>query len=325
MFSFVKSKRVANIVMEDYVIRMVENNGKDFASIKITAEKPLPTNTIQNGKIVDELKFYEFMKEVVQEWGIKNRHVRFYVPHPLIIMREIDIPENVNKHEIKQYITMEIGNTIHFPFKNPVFDLYDVPHENDVNKVTVLAAPEEEIIKYTQSFDDVKLKPVAVDVQSLGVYRYFLKTEKQLHLDKVYLILELNLTSTNISIFHQHKVEFLRYQPLSVSANEWQPNAEQPIQWNFTGDKTRLFGEMEDHLNEIERLMNFYRFSLHQGEKAVTDMIVLGDFPEINKIIARIKQRYDLPVTTLTTEDVNVRQIDSVFIPALGLALKGGK
>ena len=168
------------------------------------------------------------------------------------------------------------------------------PTIDDVNKVTVLAAPEEEIIKYTQSFDDVKLKPVAVDVQSFMFICYF-KTEEQLHPDKVYLILELNLTSTNISIFHQHKVEFLRYQPLSVSANEWQPNAEQPIQWNFTGDKTRLFGEMEDHLNEIERLMNFYRFSLHQGEKAVTDMIVLGDFPEINKIVARIKQRYDLP------------------------------
>lgn len=325
MFSFGKSKRVANIVIEDYVIRMVENNGKDFASIKITAEKPLPKNTIQNGKIVEELKFYEFMKEVVQEWGIKNRNVRFYVPHALIIMREINIPENVNKNEIKQYITMEIGNTIHFPFKNPVFDLYDVPLENEVNKVTVLAAPEEEIIKYTEIFDDVKLKPVAVDVQSLGVYRYFLKQQVQLKSDKIYLILELNLTSTNISIFHQHKVEFLRYQPLNVSADDWQANGEQYLSWSFTGDETRLHGEMEDHLNEIERLMSFYRFSLHQGEKAVTDMIVLGDFPEINDIVARIKQRYDLPVTTLTTEYVNVRQIDSVFIPALGLALKGGK
>ena len=72
MFSFGKSKRVANIVMEDYVIRMVENNGKDFVSIKITAEKPLPTNTIQNGKIVDELKFYEFMKESRSRMGDKK-------------------------------------------------------------------------------------------------------------------------------------------------------------------------------------------------------------------------------------------------------------
>lgn len=325
MFSFGKSKRVANIVIEDYVIRMVENNGKDFASIKITAEKPLPTNTIQNGKIVDEMKFYEFMKELVQEWGIKNCHARFYVPHALIIMREIDIPENVNNNEIKQYITMEIGNTIHFPFKNPVFDLYEVPYDKDVNKVTVLAAPEEEIIKYSQIFDDVKLKPIAVDVQALGVYRYFLQQQEQLQLDKVYLILELNLTSSNISIFHQHKIEFLRYQPLNVSVNDWQPNEEQPIQWNFTGDETRLQGEMEDHLNEIDRLLNFYRFSLHQGEKAVTDMIVLGDIPELTDIVARIKHRYDLPITMLTTEHVTNQQISIDFIPALGLALKGGK
>src|SRR5690625_3672911 len=177
MFSFKKRKRVANIVIDDYVIRMVENNGKDFASIKNLAEKAVPHGTIKNGKIVDELQFYDFMREVVREWGIRNYQVRFYVPNALIIMREIDLPDDVTKNEIKQFITMEIGNTIHFPFSNPVFDLYYLPHGETQSKVTVLAAPEDEIIKYTEIFADAKLKPIAVDVQALGVYRYFIKQQ----------------------------------------------------------------------------------------------------------------------------------------------------
>ena len=324
MLSFGKSKRVANIVIEDYVIRMVENNGKDLASIKTTAEKALPNNTIQHGKIIDELRFYEFMKEVIQEWGIQKRNVRFYVPHALIIMKQFDIPEHVNKQEIKQYITMEIGNTIHFPFKNPVFDLYETAHTLAGNKVTVFAAPEDEIIKYTEVFDDVHITPVAVDVQPLGVYRYFLE-EHQLQHNKVYLFFELTLVSTIVSIFHQQTIEFLRYQPLNVSIHDWQPNDEQAISWKFTGDETRLQGEMDDQLNEMERLMNFYRFTLRQGEKAVTDIILLGDFPELHEVVTKIKNRYDLPVTVLTTDHVQNRENGSVFIPALGLALKGGK
>lgn len=326
MFSFGKSKRVVNIVIDDYIIRMVENNGKDFASIKNSAEKTLPANTIENGKIIDELKFFDFLKDVVQEWGIKNRQVRFYVPHELIIMREIDLPEKVKKSELKQYITLEIGNTIHFPFKNPVFDLYDTSKAENENKITVLAAPEEEIIKYTEIFADVKLEPIAVDVQPLGIYRYYLTETNGMNIDKVNLFLELNLTSSNISIFHQHKLEFLRYQSLNVMIQDWQPDeTDNGVRWTFTGDETNLQGEIEDHLNELDRLMNFYRFSIHQGERAVTDIILLGDYPRLEDVKARIQNRYNLPVTILTAKANENEQLSSVYIPALGLALKGAK
>ncbi|MBO1003379.1 type IV pilus biogenesis protein PilM [Pseudogracilibacillus auburnensis] len=324
MFTFGKSKRVINIVIEDYVIRMVENNGKDLASMKYLAEKVLPPDTIVNGKVVDEVTFYEFMKELVREYSMKNRQVRFYVPHELIIMREITIPDHVLKNEWKQYITMEIGQSIHFPFTNPVFDLYELPDKNE-QKVTILAAPEEEIIKYIEIFDDIKLKPIAVDVQALGVYRYFLWEQERFQSEKVYLFLELNLTSANISIFHQHKVEFLRFQRLNVSPNDWHLDDVQSVRWKFTGDETFLNGEMEDQLNEIDRLMNFYRFSIHRGEKAVTDIILLGDIPELDHVKTKLKERYELPVTPLTVKNLHDQEVSREFIPALGLALKGGK
>src|SRR5699024_8152610 len=162
MLSFGKSKRVVNIVIDDYIIRMVESNGNDLASIKHSAEKLLPQHTIENGKLIDELSFFDFLKDVVKEWRIKNRNIRFYAPHELIIMREIELAEKVKNSELKQYITMETGHTIHFPFKNPVFDLYDTSKVETESKVTVLAASEEEIMKYTELFADAKLTPVAV-------------------------------------------------------------------------------------------------------------------------------------------------------------------
>src|SRR5690625_786249 len=173
MFSFGKAKSVVSLSIDPYAIRMVENNGKDLSSIALFKEKPLPAHVIENGKLVDEMKFYEFMKEVVAEWGIKGRSVRFYVPDALTIMRELQITDHVVPDEVNQYITMEIGHTIHFPFSNPIFDVYKIKGKDTVKQVTVLAAPEEEILKYTNVFTDVNLKPIAVDVHALGSYRYF--------------------------------------------------------------------------------------------------------------------------------------------------------
>lgn len=323
LFSFGKSKRTANILIEDYVIRMIENNGEDLISLNITAEKPLPKNLIENGKILDEPDFFEFMKETVQEWGIRGRNVRFFVPQSLIILREVEIPEDVTKENVKQYIEFEIGNTIHFPFKNPIIDVYsDISKDR---KVTVLAAPENELLKYTSIFADVSLKPTVAEIQPLGIYRYFIHKQADIQEEKVYMIVEYNLSSVNVSIFHDHKVEFLRHQPLTASKDFWEYNEETGT-FNFTGDEMRYQGEVDDQLNEIDRLMNFYRFSIHQGEKQVNELIVVGDTPYLEKITNLIRQRYPSIGTTMLQpeEQLNGERIDQQFIPALGLALRGG-
>src|SRR5699024_8418954 len=251
MFSFAKAKGTANIVMDDYVIRMLENKGSDLDSLQMAVEKPLPKQVIENGRIIDELAFFEFMKEAVQEWGIKGCYVRFFVPQSLVIIREIDLPDDVTADKAKSYIHLEIGNTIHFPFKNPIFDMYQTDEE--ANKVTIIAAPEDELLKYTHTFTDLSLKPTVAELQPLGIYRYFLHKQGTMSPEKVYMIIEYSLSSVTISIFHQNKVEFVRHQPLTTSKDYWQFN-EEIASFEFTGDRMRYEGEIEDQLNEIDRL-----------------------------------------------------------------------
>lgn len=324
MLSFGGRNRVVNIAIEDYVIRMVENNGKDLSSIKTIQKKRIPQNIIKRGKIVDELAFFEFMKKVVSEWKIKNRKVRFYAPHDLVILRNVNIPEDVARHEIEQHITMEIGHTIHFPFTHPIFNLYDVPETPDVKEVTVIAASEEEIIKYVNVFDDVNLEPVAVDVHALGTYRYAYLTEPDRFTEDVYLFIEFNLTAVNISIFHNHKLEFLRYQPLNISNKDWELDSEDQSSWVFTGDEIHLEAEINDQVNELSRLMSFYQFTLHQGNKSVNKIFLHGDHPYLPKIKELLETRYELPIEEIKPL-VGEKEIDVEYVPLLGLALKGVK
>lgn len=323
MALFGSSSRTANIVFDDYIVRMIENNGKDLNSVRNIKEKYLPEKIIENGRIVDEPAFFNFMKNAVQEWGIKNRQARFFVPQSLVILREVEVPDDVKQEDIKGYIHLEVGNTIHFPFKNPIFDV--LPKQEGSNKVTVVAAPENELLKYTEILTDVSLKPSVAEIQPFGIYRYFLHNTAKSDLNLAYMFVEYNLTSVNISIFRGNKLEFLRHQPLIALKEFWEIDVE-TSSFTFIGDDIRYQGEIDDQLNEMERIMNFYRFSLHQGEHQVNELIIVGDSPHLAKITKLIAERFTQQVTTLEVqEQVDGEVLSTAFIPALGLALRGGK
>ncbi|WP_158595070.1 type IV pilus biogenesis protein PilM [Oceanobacillus piezotolerans] len=332
-----KSKKIINIVIEDYIIRITENTGKGLTSLRLLREKPLPLGFLENGKIIDEIGFFDFMKELVKEFGIKNRQVRFYVPNSLVIMREVDFPAGLKEKEITEYFRDEIGKSIHLPFKDSVFDISYLPAENsnsseefgiqsEIRKGTLFAAPEDEMKKYTEILADVSLKPVAADVEALGVYRYYHHIYK-MNKEHVYLFVQLNVTSINISIFHNHNLEFLRYQNLDVQLKGWHIDNEiNEINWEYVEDENQLLGIVEDQLIELERIMNFYRFSLKKGESMVNEMVILGDHPLVNIFNQKVKNQVEIPVNYLkgyVTKHMD-REVGSQFIPALGLALKGG-
>ncbi|MFD2046322.1 type IV pilus biogenesis protein PilM [Ornithinibacillus salinisoli] len=330
---FGKPAKVINLVIEDYVIRMVEINGSNISSIKIK-EKAIPFGLIENGKILDEIGFFEFMKKFVKEFGVKNRHVRFYVPNSLVIMRQVKFPMNLRDKEIDEYFREEIGKSLHLPFKDPVFDVHYLPlngegieSEDELLPATLFAAPKEEMMKYTEIFDDVSLKPVAADVEALGVYRYFYHMNN-VHRNHVYIIIELDVTSFNISIFKRHQLEFLRYQTLDLHLVDSSSKYENlgKIKWKYEEDEKDVRGVVEDQIVELERIMNFYRFSMKKGEEMVNELIILGDHPFIDEFYQSAENHFDIPTRLLGSviSSVEDKEIGPQFIPALGLALKGG-
>lgn len=333
---FGKPKKYINIVIEDYAIRILENSGKNISSVKKMKEKPLPLGLIENGKIKDEIGFYEFMKETVKEFGIKHRHTRFYVPNSLIIMRQFEFPANLKGKEIKEYVRDEIGKSIHLPFKEPVFDVHYLPEPShhvdkkteikEMQQATLFAAPKEEMQKYTEIFADVSLKPIAADVEALGVYRLYHHLYETNPKD-VYLFAKFNVNSIDISIFHQNQLEFLRYQILDLQLKGWKIQEEtKEIDWLYEENETQLLGIVEDTMLEMERVMNFYQFSIKKGEHRITEIIVLGDHPLINHFYDRVKQQFDISTIKLKgyVSRASDKEIEQQYIPALGLALKGG-
>lgn len=330
MFSIFTKEKTINIVIEDYAIRMVDYAGGGLLKVKNVEEKAIPNGLLEHGRILDEMAFYDFMKDTVRDWGIKRRDVRFYVPDSLVIMKKVELPAQLKENEIVGHFYLELGRTLYLPFDNPIFDVYPLP-VNDPSSSTreglLFAVPEEEINKYMEIFEDAGLKPIAADVRSIGIYRYFHAAKTDENKETPILFFELNLNSISISVFSNQTPEFIRYLDLDVSMNDWRAEVleDNSINWEFTGDESFLLGLLDDQMIELERITNFYRYSLHKGEKMVSNIILLGDFPNLEIVHEKIMRMAKIPVEMLDAalSPVIRNQNARVYIPALGLALKG--
>ena len=331
MFAFRKHRKFLNLDLTDYVIRIVEA-GTDLGTVKLCEEKILPSGLIQHGKIIDEIGFYEYMKEFVKELGVKKRQLRFNVPSSLVIMRQVDIPANLSeKKEQLNYIEGELGRSIHLPFQEPIIDIplgeTTKSIENETQPITFFAAPRKELQKYTEVFIDASLRPHLADIGILSNYRYFHHTHSASR-HQVYLIMEFNLLSINLGIFERDQIEFIRYQDLDLNVISKHDEEKNQVNWSYEDEEIYVKGIIFDQVTELERIMNFYRYSLHKGDKSVTDIVLLGDNPYMEEVFEEMKSRYpDMDITLLDHQRSarDDKRMGRAYIPALGLALRGGK
>jgi type IV pilus assembly protein PilM len=308
MFKLFQSRhKVANLVIKDHAIRYVELKPHEPFSIQKWGERELPSGIIHDGKVVDHETLKMILEECVSEWKLKRRRVRFIVPDPIVVIRRISLPNDLEEDEIRGYLFMELGTSIHLPFEDAVFDYVILEKTKEKLNILLFAAPEQTVMSYAQLLEDVKLHPVAADVSPLCVYRLFCAAD-QVKKDDHLLIVQIDVSAVNVSAFYDHKPVFMR-QLLFESHYE-------------QGDIEELLRPFEDVYKEIERVMSFYRFSIHQGKEQITRVLLTGDHPHLQHIHEEMQERLDVPVERLSETIANV--IDTRYHLAWGLGLKEG-
>lgn len=317
-----KKHRFVALELNEYVIRVIVMNSLDVNQA-VVYEHPLNTGIIEGDSIRDEMALFDEFKNLVDIWGIKRHDVRFFVPDSSVMTKSFEHPADVVSAKLKAYVEMELGQTIHLPFTNPLIDVYD-SKPND-GEAILFAAPSDEVNKIAGLLDDVTLTPTVADVRSLSTIRFLEKIDLFTP-QKSYLITDWSITGLSISIYTPGKLEFLRYQAIETSIKSWESRVVDEHELSFTYD-----GEIEeyrmlliDQIAEIDRILNFYRFSLYKGEKAVDEIIILGDSPEMDYILNEMRSNYDTPIQFIDDNKVQSAypNFNAKYIPLIGLVLK---
>ncbi|MFA9555949.1 type IV pilus biogenesis protein PilM [Evansella sp. AB-rgal1] len=324
MFSLtLSSKQTIGIQIKDHVIRYVATKGPSFTNVDNFGEKHVPMGVIEKGKIVDGARFQQLLEECVQDWKLKNKEIMFFIPDSSVFFRKLSIPANLEEEDIRGYLNFEIGASIHLPFDDAYFDFHILEKESEIvesRDILFFATPEEQVLEYSKKLENAKLKPIVADIGGLSLYRYFEQSIEAAD-EQHFLFIEWSLTSINISIFHQDVPIFMRHLAYNLGKDDVSIHLEEGmIKYEFK-NKLKIDGDIDDQLLEIERVMNFYKYSMHQGTKEITNMILLGDHPMLFTTIKEKVSSLNSPATLKVMEKVRNDIPDQYLLP-LSLCLK---
>ncbi|WP_397539472.1 type IV pilus biogenesis protein PilM [Rummeliibacillus pycnus] len=297
---FGKKKRQVVLVYNDFVLKVLTSNSNDLSQAKVQSI-PLDEGVVVDGMIEDELVFFELLKDHVKKWGIKSQNVSFYVPESTVMMKAIDHPQElVDVSSIKQYVEMEIGRTIHLPFENPLIDIYDAKPGD--GKATIFATNADEVQKVVGLLSDAGLTPVVADIKVVSQIRLVDQVIPNL-VNTTTLIANWSINELSLVIYSLGEVEFLRFQTIETERSKWQSRyTEDGFDYFYNDEISEYQTALMEPLSEIERIINFYHYSLNKGEKGVDQIVVMGDSPELLYIADMLGSQVALPVHIFTDQ-----------------------
>jgi type IV pilus assembly protein PilM len=316
---FQQGRNTVNLIFSDHVIRFLELKQHSPLVVQQWGERYFDQELIKDGRILDSKALAFILENCIEEWGIKKKSVRFIVPDQTIAIRKITVPPDVNDDEIKGYLFLEIGTSIHLPFENPLFDIFLLSKTNTGKEVLLVATEEEIVESYVSVLEELKLKPVAADISPLALYRLF-HLREDIREEEHVMILQFDHGLLTISIFHKDILVFMRPVPLEGSQTIVDTSVLSSIKL-----ESELFFEFEDIFKDIEQILSFHQFTLNQGSAQVSRFIMCGDHPEMDNIQRSLEQRLDAVIERTSLEDIKSQEGTSVpdsFSTILGLALK---
>lgn len=218
---------------------------------------------------------------------------------------------------------MELGNTIHLPFREPLIDVYDAV-EGD-GKAVLFAAPHEEVGKMIGLILDNHLHPQVADIRALCNLR-LLEHIQFIDSNRTYLVTDWSINELSICIYSNGEVEFLRFQTVDTDLDKWEQEDHEngEVEFRYTDQLDDFRGATTDQVLEIDRIMNFFKFSLHKGERVVDEIIVMGDHPLLQTIETLLSENLPAPIRIVNDAVIEEQfpNCKAKHATLLGLALK---
>ncbi|WP_181349726.1 type IV pilus biogenesis protein PilM [Thalassobacillus sp. CUG 92003] len=320
MFTFTPARDRVNLVVKDHTIRYIQ--AKPGSTEVITfGEKHLAPNIVENGKIIDGLAFQSVLAELATEKEWKAKPLYFCVSDSAMVIRPFTVPRDIKEDEIKGYLFMQLGESLHLPFDTPVFDYSIITAGPSGYKLLLFAYPEKEIQQYRTAFEEERLKAKSADLTSLSVYRYYEYLGYH-NAEEHVLSIQWNIDACIVTVFYAHKPVFVRNMKSDLPLDQWTIKDDTYV---FDGFEDQMKTYLEYQLNEIERIMDFYKFSMMGGEQGVDKLLVSGDWPDFHRVETLLDQTFNLPIESLRPNEIHSEGDDFVppsYAEVIGLALK---
>lgn len=348
--------RALGIEMTETKIKMIEtaHTGNCGFSIEHFSEIGLPNGTIEDGKIVNALAITQALHTLLHRTDLRTKKVHFVLPSSLTMVRFIKLPD-VRTKDLKRMIDFELKYNIPLPFDNPYYDFMKISGESASNviplnkktngtdrtigirevaaaaespqqpsaacDVMIVAAPLEVIQEYAGLLANAGLKVQSIEIKPLSLFRVI---ERLRIVDPLstFMMVDVNEAYTDVSIYYAGALRISRNIHVKFPAG---PDAA----YGTLAD-LELANASQELAAEMNRLINFYRYTLNHRDHEIENILVSGDTPLITEIIASLRERLNYNVSILEANDIHSQsgafasRLATYAVP-LGLSLRGGQ
>lgn len=304
------------LIFTDRVIRYLVFSSRKSVQVTDFGEIIFDHSIIEDGRIIDQLQLTTTLKQLIEQKNWKRHKISFIVPDSFVTLREEQIPAQLDKEEAKSFIKLQLDGSIRLPFKNPILDFQVLEEGVEHHRVLLFAYPSDRLLPYYDLFEKLTLQPKVADLSFLSLYRSYLKadlSEPHEHL----LVIQWNINDLILTVFNEDIPRFNRHMRFAGSRLNWKKDPQmQQLSWQSSQADLSAF--VEDQLLSIERFMDFYQYSIMNGEAQITSCLVVGDFPELELIYQQLSKRFEL-----TPKSLNLPfKLPMAYAPLFGLCLK---
>lgn len=277
------SKVEINLSINDEVIGFVEKE-PGMREIESYGEIRLPRGVIKNGYIKEPDILLDKLKSIFKSFRIKAKKVRWVLSEQNSILREMDIEKaELERISINDYINLQIGKTIHFPFKNPIFNHFIKEAKDDSITISLYILDSDMIHDYMDIFERLHLTEISYEMPELALFRLYYQPDEEINnevsdvnnaffapkftaqvteyeeYEEGLLLLTLYDTMFYITIFDRE------FPVLSLLEDIENPET--------VYDTTDLY---------ISRISNYYKFNRNSGKKGIQNVVVFNLNTTIN-------------------------------------------
>jgi type IV pilus assembly protein PilM len=304
----------------------------------------LPDHVVDDGRIIDSSRVILTLQSMVAKLNIKVKEVHIILPSQLIMVRFLKLPD-IPLKDLRKLVDFEMKHNIHLPFDAPFYDfvklnsdidlLFADQEENTIDHnllqcdVMLVAAPQQLIDEYQEIFTSASLKPLSMEFKALSLFRV-MEFTNMADAQSTILFIDLNEHLADVSIFHNRQLKITRTIPMNFAADPKNSDSEEVKEMfsEYMNQDSDFGNACKDLSFEVERLMNFYQYTLNNRDHEFSKVLISGDVQQLVEIANYLAKRMPCEISLMRSKHIQSAhpQINDLFpsiaVP-IGLALRG--
>ena len=306
LFMLFREKSIRYLAMDSQKKSLIEKNEIFFESA-----------IIQEGKLVNRQTLETRLEVLVKQKKWKRASVSIILPDDLVTIRNEELPAQLSRNEVDEYLNLHMNESIRLPFDDAKFD-YELTYQTEDKQAAFLVAyPNEQIKELKGALEKASLKPVVADMSFLSLYRLIDKEDTiSSDPDDHVLLLQWNPTDYSMTVFNQDIPQFNRHTRSQRLGDMWALNELGQHEWK--GSTEALEDVLDEQINMLERFLEFYQYTVMDGERSISHIVLSGYYPDLDHLKELLEDRLTLPIHSLTLP-ADTEPADAAL---LGLTLK---